>query len=46
MGKKIKLLFIFFYFFYFPLLKKSLRTVIAALKLKDTWSLEEKLWKT
>ena len=25
---------------------KSLQMVIAALKLKDTWSLEEKLWPT
>ena len=25
---------------------KSLQTVTAAIKLKDTWSLEEKLWQT
>ena len=31
------------YFFWAP---KSLRTVIAAMKLKDTYSLEEKLWPT
>ena len=32
--------------FYFFLAPKSLQMVIAAMKLKDTYSLEEKLWPT
>ena len=32
-----------FFFFWAP---KSLRTVTAAMKLKDAYSLEEKIWKT
>ena len=32
--------------FIFFLARKSLQMVIAAMKLKDAWSLEEKLWPT
>ena len=32
--------------FFFPLAPKSLQMVTAAMKLKDTYSLEEKLWPT
>ena len=31
---------------YFFALQKSLQMMTIAMKLKDTWSLEEKLWKT
>ena len=45
-GGKVETVTDFFSFFFFFQAPKALWTVAAAMKLKDTFSLEEKLWQT